>query len=175
MNIVDLTSLKIHKLTKAQYEREKSAGNLDETALYLTPDTGDGIPTKVSDLENDSGFITSAALPTKVSQLENDSSFATTGALSGHTGNTDIHVTAAQKTAWNKVSEKANNSDLTDHTGNTTVHITATERNAWNGKANASDIPTKVGQLTNDSGYITGVNVVESNDGNGNITITIGG
>ena len=144
MNIVDLTSLKIHKLTKAQYEREKSAGNLDETALYLTPDTGEGIPTKVSDLENDSGFITSADLPTKVSQLENDSSFATTGALSGHTGNT-------------------------------TVHITATERNTWNGKANASDIPTKVSGLENDSGYITGVNVVESNDGNGNITITIGG
>lgn len=144
MNIVDLTSLKIHKLTKAQYEREKSAGNLDETALYLTPDTGEGIPTKVSDLENDSGFITSSDLPTKVSELENDSSFATTGQLSGHTGNTDIH-------------------------------ITATERNAWNGKANASDIPTKVSGLENDSGYITGVNVVESNDGNGNITITIGG
>ena len=35
------------------------------------------IPTKTSDLENDSGFITASSLPTKVSDLENDSNFAT--------------------------------------------------------------------------------------------------
>ena len=33
------------------------------------------IPTKTSDLNNDSGFITSASLPTKVSDLSNDSGF----------------------------------------------------------------------------------------------------
>lgn len=35
----NLSTLKIHKLSQAQYDREKEAGNLDETALYLTPDT----------------------------------------------------------------------------------------------------------------------------------------
>lgn len=35
------------------------------------------IPTKTSDLTNDSGFITSAALPTKTSDLTNDSGFIT--------------------------------------------------------------------------------------------------
>ena len=30
------------------------------------------IPTKISELENDSGFVTEAAIPTKISQLEND-------------------------------------------------------------------------------------------------------
>ena len=33
-----LSTLKIHKLTQEQYDRELAAGNLDETALYLTPD-----------------------------------------------------------------------------------------------------------------------------------------
>ena len=39
------------------------------------------IPTKTSDLQNDSGFITSAALPTKTSDLQNDSGFITSSAL----------------------------------------------------------------------------------------------
>lgn len=34
----NLSTLKIHKLTQAQYDRELAAGRIDETALYLTPD-----------------------------------------------------------------------------------------------------------------------------------------
>lgn len=60
--------------------------------------------------------------------------------------------------------------DLTSHTGNTTAHITAAERTKWNQAvtdvgnlseeiadqyAKKSAIPTKVSQLTNDSGYLT--------------------
>lgn len=40
MIMENLSTLKIHKLTQAQYEREKAAGRLDENAIYLTPDTG---------------------------------------------------------------------------------------------------------------------------------------
>ena len=39
------------------------------------------IPTKLSQLENDSEFITSASIPTKVSQLENDKNYATTSQI----------------------------------------------------------------------------------------------
>jgi hypothetical protein len=39
----NLSTLKIHKLTKAQYDRELAAGNIDANALYLTPDDG-GLP-----------------------------------------------------------------------------------------------------------------------------------
>jgi hypothetical protein len=35
----NLSTLKIHKLTQAQYNRELAAGNIDPSALYLTPDT----------------------------------------------------------------------------------------------------------------------------------------
>lgn len=37
----NLQTLKIHKLSKAQYERELKAGKLDENAIYLTPDDDD--------------------------------------------------------------------------------------------------------------------------------------
>ena len=39
------------------------------------------IPTKTSDLHNDSGFITESAIPTKTSELTNDSGFITASAV----------------------------------------------------------------------------------------------
>lgn len=38
----NLSTLKIHKLTQAQYEREVEAGRIDASALYLTPDEASG-------------------------------------------------------------------------------------------------------------------------------------
>jgi hypothetical protein len=56
----NLSTLKIHKLTKAQYERELTAGRIDENALYLTPDeeNGDQLNAKIE------------ALITRIEQLE---------------------------------------------------------------------------------------------------------
>lgn len=55
----NVSSLQIHKLSQAQYNAALAAGTLNENALYLTPDAdGTAIPTKVSDLENDSGYVT---------------------------------------------------------------------------------------------------------------------
>lgn len=34
----NLSTLKIHRLTQAQYDRELEAGNIDPNALYLTPE-----------------------------------------------------------------------------------------------------------------------------------------
>lgn len=45
----NISTLKIHKLTQAQYDRELAAGNIDENALYLTPDEN----TDVVDLASD--------------------------------------------------------------------------------------------------------------------------
>jgi hypothetical protein len=36
----NLSTLKIHKLTQVQYERELAANNIDKSAMYLTPDEG---------------------------------------------------------------------------------------------------------------------------------------
>lgn len=52
--------LKIHKLAQAQYDRELANGNIDENALYLTPDEGNSAGSYIipinGDLEFDSSF-----------------------------------------------------------------------------------------------------------------------
>ena len=52
-----------------------------QSALNSKADSS-SVPTKTSDLTNDSGFITSASLPTNVSDLTNDSGFQTSGEVS---------------------------------------------------------------------------------------------
>lgn len=37
MKYIDLSVLKIHKMSQEQYEREKAAGNIDENEIYVTP------------------------------------------------------------------------------------------------------------------------------------------
>ena len=59
-------------------------------------------------------------------------------AINQHAGNADIHVTAAEKSAWDA---KADSADLDSHTSDTDIHITAGERTKWNAKADKSDIP----------------------------------
>lgn len=63
------------------------------------------VPTKTSDLSNDSGYITNEALdgyatkaelPTKVSQLENDSKFINESALDGYAKTADIPTKVGQ-------------------------------------------------------------------------------
>lgn len=90
-------------------------------------------------------------VPTKVSELDNDSNFLTSSDLSAHTSNENIHVTPTEKTNWNNkqdalttqqinninaVPDKANASDLTSHTDDTNIHVTTTEKTTWTNKAN---------------------------------------
>lgn len=120
------------------------------------------VPTKVSQLENDSKYLT---------QHQDLTPYAKTSDLTAHTGNSTVHVTAEERAKWNNksnfsgsyndlsdkptiptvpsnvsaftndagyltqhqdISGKANSSDLTAHTVNSTVHITAEERTKWN-------------------------------------------
>lgn len=97
------------------------------------------------------------------------------GNYSLHAINVDIHVTAADKQAWNG---KADASALTAHTGDTTIHVTAADKQAWdghvadsvkhvtaedkaawNGKADDSDVVHKSGDETI-SGQKTLVNLL---------------
>lgn len=65
------------------------SNKVDVNSLSTVATTGDyddlidkpTIPSKTSDLANDSGFITSSSLPTKVSDLQNDTGFITSSAL----------------------------------------------------------------------------------------------
>lgn len=85
------------------------------------------------------------------------------GTVDGHIADTTIHVTAADKTAWNgkldpsalegyateqyvdgQVSGKADQSALTAHTSDTEIHTTALEKAAWDAKQNAITADNKL-------------------------------
>lgn len=111
------------------------------TVWTIIPLTAASI-TKLSDLTNDVGFITSSALtnyaqtsaiPTKVSQLTNDSSFITSSALTGYALTTAVPTKTSQLT-------------------NDSSFITSS---ALTGYALTTAIPTKTSQLTNDSSFTT--------------------
>ena len=92
------------------------------------------IPTKVSQLQNDSGYVASSSLatvattgaysdltgtptiPTKVSDLQNDSGYITDSALSSYQPKTDNSLTTTDKTVVGAINElksgKADSSDI---------------------------------------------------------------
>ena len=122
----DMTDVSLLNPTDGQYL------GYDADSNYWVNKSIPQIPTKTSDLTNDSGFVTSAAIPTKTSDLTNDSGFITSA---------DVPVIDDTTTSSTKVwSSSKTSSELS-------------------GKAAAADIPTKTSQLTNDSGFITNADV----------------
>lgn len=85
------------------------------------------VPTKLSELEDDSSFVKTSELPTKTSELENDSGYITSSDIPS------IPVTT-----------------VNGKTG--AVVLNATDVRAL---PNTTVIPTTTSQLTNNSGYIT--------------------
>lgn len=75
----NLSTLKIHKMSRAQYERELAAGRIDERALYITPDealdltgyaTKDDLATKADAVHNhDDLYYTEAEIDAKVDTI----------------------------------------------------------------------------------------------------------
>ena len=126
-----------------------------------------GIPTKTSQLDNDSGYLTEhqslenyytkeqtdssinavkTAIPTKTSQLTNDS-----GYLTEHQSLADYYTKSQVDGSINAVRDAipVNVSQLNNDSGYLTEH------QSLDGYAKISAIPTKTSQLTNDSGYLT--------------------
>ncbi len=135
------------------------------------------IPTRTSQLTNDSGFITSANVPTTTSQLVNNSGFITASDLpqiptrtsqiindSGYiTGIPAQYITeeelynmnfASQAFVTNKIAE-AQLSGGSDGSG---IDLSgyATKDDLLT-KASVNELPRRTSQLTNDSGFITSI------------------
>ena len=115
------------------------------------------IPTKTSDLTNDSGFITNANIPSKTSDLTNDSGFITSSDIPSNVSaftNDAGYITNAN------IPTKT--SDLTNDSGFITSSAIPTNVSAFTndvGYLTSANIPTKTSDLTNDSGFITSADV----------------
>ena len=119
-----------------------SGGNL---VVTFNTDAGkDAISIPLSDIFNPDNYYTKTETDALLSAKTDVSTFNTLrNSVTAHTANTTIHVEAADKTRWNAVSAKTNQSDFSAHTANTTVHITSGERTTWNtvtSKANQNDL-----------------------------------
>lgn len=99
---------------KYEVKQTSAPGGFDVINSYVST-----VPTKTSELENDSGFITSSdipTIPTKTSQLENDSNFAKTNTPNSW-GSTQT-FTAYDGIKTNRICNAAGTS-LVDGTGTT--------------------------------------------------------
>lgn len=74
-NAVKTTSQSLTDTQKAQARTNIGAGTSSFDGNYESLSNKPAIPTQTSQLENNSGFITTADVPTKTSQLNNDSGF----------------------------------------------------------------------------------------------------
>lgn len=82
--------------------------------------------------------------------------------MQNHIANTNIHITADERTKWNTVTEMQN------HITDTDIHITADERTKWNAAAdNTEDFASTGVMNTNinmNNNAITNVNKINFND-----------
>lgn len=129
----NVSTLKIHKLTQAQYERELAAGRIDEYALYLTPEeeidydsfaTQDDLKDKADKEHNHNDkYYTEAEIDSKLDDTKSYVDTAVTSKISLDQGveNADKILTTdsegkvvAELTAWtmNNVIETLADTDL---------------------------------------------------------------
>jgi hypothetical protein len=69
----NLSTLEIHKLTQAQYERLEQAGTINENAIYLTPDDGSdrtGLPVVIEEFSPEVEAIIDTVLETRMTPDE---------------------------------------------------------------------------------------------------------
>ena len=100
----NLSTLKIHKLTKEQYERELSAGNVDQNALYLTP--YEEVVSNVSEVEISDTPPTDENVEIWVNMNEEPNGVAVYATRTGNDsgGNTEI---ISVQSDWNQNDETA--------------------------------------------------------------------
>lgn len=107
--------------------------------------------------------------------------------LTAHTKNTDIHVTTANKTNWDKAYAHSTSAHAPSNAERNTIVSVKVNGTALTPDANRAvdvSVPTKVSQLTNDSGYKTtdnnttytlGVAANSATNGNAKVRLTAGG
>jgi hypothetical protein len=123
----NLSTLKIHKLTREQYERELAAGRIDEYALYLTPDeeldlsgyatkdeidaTVDTINAAIEDIKDGTTPVAEATKATQdgagnVITTTYETKTAVDQKLAAAKAYTDEQIAAIPNPSWNDLTDK---------------------------------------------------------------------
>ena len=111
------------------------------------------IPTKTSDLSNDSGFITDADVPTKTSELDNDSGFITSADIPTKTS--ELTNDSGFITSEDIPEIPTKTSQLNNDSGFLTMNTTPVRSvNSQTGDVNLF-IPNATSQLNNDAGFLS--------------------
>ena len=153
MKTENLSTLKIHKLTQEQYDRELAAGRIDESALYLTPaNVIEEIKVNGTKVEPSNDKSVDITVPTNNNQLINGAGYLTSSDISGKLDSSefDVHTaTHAPNDAEKNVitSIKVNNEPLSVGSDRS-VSITVPTN-----YLTASDITNKADKATTLAGY----------------------
>ena len=159
------TDIHVTAADKARWDAGSGSGFSGDYNDLINKPT---IPSKTSDLTNDSGFIN------QIKTINNESLIGT--------GNITIEGSGFSG-SYNDLTDKptipSKTSDLTNDSGfvvGTTLATVATS-GSYNDLTDKPTIPSKTSDLTNDSGYINQLKTInnESLIGTGNITISGGG
>ena len=124
------------------------------------------VPLKVSELINDTGFITNAGIPSKTSQLTNDTGFITNADISIPTKTSQLtndtgFITNADISIPTKTSQLTNDSGFIT---NAAIPTKTSQLTNDSGFITNAGIPTKTSQLENDSGFAIDANIVHKNN-----------
>lgn len=122
------------------------------------------VPTKTSDLNNDSGFITSASVPTKTSDLQNDSGYINGAQVPSN--ETDPTVPSWAKAASKPTYTASEVGALPDTTA---IPSKTSDLQNDSGFITSSAIPTNVSAFNNDAGYLTSAHEVPSGGNAGQV------
>ena len=105
--------------TDKQNWNSKAPGSLSQTVSQLAQDIED-LQDAVSGGSGDLG-----GLRDDLDSLEST--------VSGHTGNSTIHVTSSDKSNWNSKAPGSLSTTVSNHTGNSDIHVTGADKEKWNG------------------------------------------
>ena len=115
------------------------------TSYWSAVASAGDIPTKTSQLQNDSDFVTSVSVPTKTSQLQNDSGFITSSSLpTVNNGTLTIRQDGATVGTF-----------TANQAGNTTVNLTS--GGGGGGGLSGTILGGFVGSASNTPGIYTGI------------------
>ena len=135
----NLSTLKIHKLTQEQYDRELEAGRIDHNALYLTPD------------EENSNIYIQNEEPVDVEDGSLWVDLDAEGTVGGaNTGGGSVNIDTTLTKSGQAADAKAVGDALA-----TKQPLGDYLTEVPDGYAKSEDIPTKTSELTNDSGFMT--------------------